>query len=78
MFNYFALLSHSLSLSFSHNYNSTHVLYITCSLQGTNISAPARHMLEELSQSRDDLTVTFVHHAALEKMKEKGKERKKR
>ena len=45
---------------------------ISCSLEGTKISAPARHMLEELSQSRDDLTVTFVHNA--EKMKEKERE----
>ena len=37
------------------------------------MSAKARHMLEEICQSmaREDLSVTFNHHASVEKMRKK-------
>ena len=34
------------------------------------MSAQARRMLEEICQSREDLIVTFVHPASVEKLRE--------
>jgi len=39
------------------------------------MSAQARHMLGEIAQSREDLIVTFNHHASVEKMREQTKKK---
>ena len=39
------------------------------------MSAQARHMLEEICRSREDLNVTFAHNASVEKMREQTKKK---
>ena len=39
------------------------------------MSAQARHMLGEICRSREDLNVTFNHHASVEKLREQAKKK---